>query len=109
MNKRQWKKYRKRNYCWTYKEYKQGNVYSFIQYTGNKSGKSKALLHNGSKGEPWITRNRRIYDSEFLCKAFAQFNEDVASGKYSNKVFYGELDHPHTQSFEIQPVARLIP
>lgn len=31
MNKRQWQKYRKRHYCWTYKEYKQGNIYSFMQ------------------------------------------------------------------------------
>lgn len=109
MNKRHWQKYRKRNYCWTYKEYKQGNIYFFMQWEGTRSGKSKVLLHDGSKGRPWITRNRRIYGSELLRNAYEQFNKDIASGKYSNKIFYRELDHPTTQSFEIQTVGRLIP
>ena len=106
MNKRQWKKYRKRHYCWTYKEYKQGNIYSFMQWTGNRSGKSKVLLHNGSKGKAWITRNGRIYGSEILREAYEHY---LASGKGMDKVFYGELDHPTTQSFEIQTVGRIIP
>ena len=108
MNKRQWKKYRKRNYCWTYKEYKQGNIYHFIQWTGSRSGKSKVLVHDGSKGKPWITRTGRIYGSEFLRTVYEQFNEDVASGKYSNRVFYGEYDHPTTQSFEIEIMGKLL-
>jgi len=107
MNKRQIKKYRKRNYCWTYKEYKTGNIYSFIQWEGTRSGKSKVLLHNGSKGTPWVSRNHRVYSSEVLKEAFEQFNEDVASGKYSNIVTYSECDHPTSQSFEIQTVGRL--
>ena len=105
MNKRQWQKYYKRNYCWTYKEYEQGNIYSFMQWE-DKSGKSKVLVHNGSKGELWITRNGRIYGSEVLRKAYEQY---LASGKGINGCFYGELDHPTTQSFEIQTVGRIIP
>ena len=105
MNKRQWKKYRKRNYCWTYKEHKQGNIYFFMWWE-NKSGKSKVLIHDGSKGRPWITRTGRIYGSELLRNAYEQY---LTSDKGINGVFYGEFDHPSTQSFEIQTVGRLIP
>jgi hypothetical protein len=107
MNKRQVKKYRKRNYCCTYREYRKGNIYSFIQWEGTRSGKSKVLLHNGSKGTPWVSRNHRVYYSEVLKDAFEQFNKDVISGKYSNIVTCSEYDHPTFQSFEIQSVGRL--
>ena len=107
MNKRQWKKYRKRNYCWTYKEYKRGNIYHFIQWCSNRSGKSKVLVYDGVFGKV-ITRNRRVYPVKVLQDAYKQFNEDVASGKYSNRVFYGEFDHPTTQSFEIEIMGKLL-
>jgi hypothetical protein len=107
MNKRQVKKYCKRNYCWTYKEHKTGNIYAFMQWEGTRSGKSKVLLHNGSKGTPWVSRNHRVYSSEVLKEACEQFNKDVLSGKYSNIVTYSECDHPTSQSFEIQTVGRL--
>lgn len=107
MNKRQKKKYRRRHYCWTYEEYKKGNVYSFIQWEEGKSGKSKVLLHTLSIGESYVTRNHRIYSPEVLTYAIEQFNENIASGRYSNKISCGELDHTPTQSFEIQPVGRL--
>ena len=107
MNKRQVKKYCKRNYCWTYKEYKTGNIYTFMQWEGTRSGKIKVRLHNGSKGTPWVSRNHRVYSPEVLKEAFEQFNRDVISGKASNIVTYSECDHPTSQSFEIQTVGRL--
>lgn len=107
MNKRLMKKYCKRNYCWTYKEYKMGNIYSFIQWEGTRSGKSKVLLHNSFKGTPWVSRNHMVYYPEVLKEAFEQFNKDVISSKYSNMVTYRECDHPTSQSFEIQTVGRL--
>ena len=107
MNKRQIKKYCKRNYCSTYREHKTGKIYAFIQWEGTRSGKSKVLLHNSSKGTSWVSRNHRVYYSEVLKEAYEQFNRDVISGKASNIVTYSECDHPTSQSFEIQTVGRL--